>query len=393
MTDPKSAGFSTRSIHAGEVPDFRDGSSADVVVPIHLSTTFARQKVESPHEFEYSRSLNPTRKALEEKYASIEKAKYGLAFASGLAAQTTLLFSLLKSGDHIIASDDLYGGSKRLFDHVLAPFHITASYVDLTIAENIRHHIQPNTRMIWLESVTNPLLKVCDVTALSRIGNESGIITVVDNTFPTPCFFNPLEAGASISLHSSTKYMAGHSDVISGAIMLSDDALYEKIHYNQNAMGGIASPFDSYLILRGIKTLSARMVMHNLNAMEIAKFLENHSKINRVIYPGLSSHPQHVRSLKFFRGFGGMITFELKGTAAETKTFLESLKIFTIAESLGGVESLVELPSIMTHASMSKEDRQKVGITDNMIRMSVGIEDLDDLIDDLKSALNEEVKN
>ena len=388
MTDPKSAGFSTLSIHAGEAPDFREGSSADVVVPIHLSTTFARQHVENPaSEYEYSRSLNPTRKALEEKYASIEKAKYGMAFASGLAAQTTLLFSVLKSGDHIIASDDLYGGSKRLFDHVLAPFNITTSYVDLTLAENIRHHIQPNTRMIWLESVTNPLLKVCDVTALSRIGNESGIITVVDNTFPTPFFFNPLEAGATVVLHSSTKYMAGHSDVVSGAIMLSDDELYEKIHYNQNAMGGIASPFDSYLILRGIKTLSARMVMHNLNAMEIAKFLENHTKINRVIYPGLTSHPQHVRSLKLFRGFGGMITLELKGTADDTKRFLERLRIFTIAESLGGVESLVELPSIMTHASISKEERLKVGITDNTIRMSVGIEDLDDLIEDLRKAL------
>jgi cystathionine gamma-lyase len=388
MTDPKSAGFSTRSIHAGEVPDFREGSSADVVVPIHLSTTFARQHIDNhTSEFEYSRSLNPTRKALEEKYAAIEMAKYGMAFASGLAAQTTLLFSLLKSGDHIIASDDLYGGSKRLFDHVLAPFNISASYVDLTIAENIRHYIRPNTRIIWLESVTNPLLKVCDVTALSKIGNESGIITVVDNTFTTPYFFNPLAAGATISLHSSTKYMAGHSDVVSGAIMLSDDDIYEKIHYNQNAMGGIASPFDSYLILRGIKTLSARMVMHNLNAMEIAKFLQNHTKIGRVIYPGLTSHSQHVRSLKLFRGFGGMITFELKGSMEDTKKFLESLKVFTIAESLGGVESLVELPSIMTHASLSREERLKVGITDNMIRMSVGIEDLDDLIADLRSAL------
>jgi cystathionine gamma-lyase len=388
MADIKKSGFSTRSIHAGEVPDFREGSSADVVVPIHLSTTFARRYVETPaSEFEYSRSLNPTRKALEEKYASIEKAKYGLAFSSGLAAQTTLLFSVLKSGDHIIASDDLYGGSKRLFDHVLAPFSITTSYVDLTLAENIRKHIQPNTRMIWLESVTNPLLKVVDVPSLSKIANEAGIITVVDNTFPTPYFFNPLEAGATISLHSSTKYLAGHSDVVSGAIMLSDDEVYEKIKYNQNAMGGIASPFDSYLILRGIKTLSARMVMHNLNAMEVAKFLENHSAIGRVIYPGLTSHPQHVRSLKLFRGFGGMITFELKGSAEDTKKFLEKLTVFTIAESLGGVESLVELPAIMTHASISREERQSVGITDNMIRMSVGIEDLDDLIGDLRTAL------
>jgi cystathionine gamma-lyase len=241
--------------------------------------------------------------------------------------------------------------------------------------------------MIWLESVTNPLLKVCDVAALSRIGKESGIITVVDNTFPTPYFFNPLEAGADVSLHSSTKYLAGHSDVVSGAIMLSDDALYEKIKYNQNAMGAIASPFDSYLILRGIKTLAARMEMHNLHAMEVARFLENHTRISRVIYPGLVSHPQHVRSLKLFRGFGGMITFELKGTTEETKKFLENLKVFTIAESLGGVESLVELPSIMTHASISKEDRLKVGITDTMIRMSVGIEDLEDLIEDLKTAL------
>jgi cystathionine gamma-lyase len=390
MKKQSSAGFSTRSIHAGEVPDFREGSSADVVVPIHLSTTFARQVVETPAgEFEYSRSSNPTRKALEEKYAAIEKAKYGLAFASGLAAQSTLLLSVLKSGDHIIASDDLYGGSKRLFDKVLAPFNITASYVDLTLAENIRHHIRPETKMIWMESMTNPLLKICDIAGIAKIANEVGIITVVDNTFTTPYFFNPLTVGVSVSLHSSTKYMAGHSDVVSGALMLSDDELYEKIKFNQNAVGAIASPFDSYLILRGIKTLSARMVMHNLNAMEIAKFLENHSGINRVIYAGLTSHPQHVRSLKLFRGFGGMITFELKGDPSETKRFLERLHVFTIAESLGGVESLVELPAIMTHASLSKEERMQVGITDTMIRMSVGIEDLDDLITDLKSALSQ----
>ncbi len=381
-------GFSTRSIHAGEVPDFREGSSADVVVPIHLSTTYARNIVESPaSEFEYSRSSNPTRKALEEKYASIEKASYGLAFASGLAAQSTLLLTVLKSGDHIIASDDLYGGSKRLFDQVLAPFNITASYVDLTLAENIKQHIRPETRLIWMESVTNPLLKICDIAGIARLANEAGIVTVVDNTFMTPYFFNPLSVGVTVSLHSSTKYMAGHSDVVSGAVMLSDEVLYQKLKFNQNAIGAIASPFDSYLILRGIKTLSARMVMHNLNAMEVAKFLENHTKISRVLYPGLASHPQHVRSLKFFRGFGGMITFEVKGDQAETKRFLENLEVFTIAESLGGVESLVELPAIMTHASLTAEERLKVGITDTTIRMSVGIEDLDDLINDLKRAL------
>jgi cystathionine gamma-lyase len=387
MKDPKSAGFSTRSVHAGEKPDFREGSSRDVVVPIHLSTTFARNKIESHGDFEYSRSLNPTRKALEDKYAAIEKARYGLAFASGLAAQSTLLFTVLKAGDHIIASDDLYGGSKRLFDHVLAPFNITTSYVDLTRAENIRSHIRPDTRIIWLESVTNPLLKICDVKALSGIGRETGTITVVDNTFPTPCLFNPLEWGATISLHSATKYLAGHSDIVSGAIMLSDDDLYEKLRYNQNAIGAIASPFDSYLILRGIKTLAARMEKHNSNALAVARFLEGHPRVNRVIYPGLPSHPQHGLAGKMFRGSGGMITFELKGSAGETKQFLEKLEVFTIAESLGGVESLVELPSIMTHASISREERLKVGITETLIRMSVGIEDLADQLEDLRTAL------
>jgi len=389
MTTKKNYGFSTNSIHRGEEPDFSEGSSGEVTVPIHLSSTFARREVDKPTGgYEYSRTLNPTRKALEEKLASLENAKYGLAFSSGLAAQSTLLLSLLKSGDHVVAFDDLYGGAKRLFNNVFSRFDIKTSYVNLVKTDSLISNIKNNTKLIWLESPTNPLLKLCDIAAVSKIAHENNILVVVDNTFLSPYFQNPLELGADIVIHSSTKYLAGHSDVVSGSIMLSDETLYEKIKYNQNAIGAIASPFDSYLVLRGIKTLSVRMEKHQENAIHIANYLEKHPKVKRVSYPGLNSHPQHLLAKHQAKGYGGMITFELNGDIQTARQFLENLKLISVAESLGGVESLIEQPAVMTHSSLTQSAREKIGITDTLIRFSVGIEDVDDLIDDLQQSFN-----
>lgn len=389
MGNIKPYGFATKAVHAGEEPNFSAGSAGDVVIPIHLSTTFARKKVDEPTlGYEYTRSLNPTRKALETKLAAIEKADYALAFASGLAAETTLLLSLIKPGDHIIAFDDLYGGTKRLFNQVLADFNFEVSFVDASNPHNIQKAIKPGTRLVWIETPTNPLLKLCDIRAVAKITKAHQLILVVDNTFLSPYFQNPIELGADVVVHSSTKYIGGHSDVLGGSIMLSDKGLYEKIQYCQNAIGAVLSPFDSYLTMRGIKTLELRMQRHNHNALHIATFLEQHPKVKKVIYPGLASHPQHELAKEQASGFGGVLSFELDGTIHEAKTFLENLNLFALAESLGGVESLIELPSVMTHASVPKETREKIGISDSLIRVSVGIEDYQDLIIDLQQALD-----
>jgi len=381
-------GFATNAIHVGEEPNFSEGSAGDVVSPIHLSTTFARKKVDEPTlGYDYTRSLNPTRKALEEKLAALENANYGLAFSSGLAAESTILLSLLKPGDHIIAFDDLYGGTKRIFNKVFEGYNFEIDYVDASIAENVEKAVQKNTRLVWIESPSNPLLKLSDIKAVSAITRKHNLILIVDNTFLSPYFQNPLDLGADIVVHSSTKYIGGHSDVLGGSVMLSNPALYEKLKYYQNAVGAVLPPFDSYLTMRGIKTLQLRMQRHNQNAIEIAEFLEKHPKINKVIYPGLQSHPQHQLAKQQTSGFGGIISFEIKGTINDAKAFLERLTLFALAESLGGVESLIELPAVMTHASVSKESREKIGITDTLIRVSVGIEDSKDLINDLKKAL------
>jgi cystathionine gamma-lyase len=382
--------FATKAIHVGEEPNFSDGATGDVVVPIHLSTTFARKKVTEPTAgYDYTRSLNPTRKALESKLASLENAKYGLAFSSGLAAETTLVLALLKQGDHIVAFDDLYGGTKRLFNHVIINYGIEITYVDATNAKNVSKAIQPNTRLGWIESPSNPLLKLCDIKAVAAIAHKHKLILVVDNTFLSPYFQNPLDLGADIVLHSSTKYIGGHSDVLGGSIMLSNEALYEKIKYQQNATGAVLAPFDSYLTIRGIKTLELRMQRHHQNALLIAAFLEQHPKVNKVIYPGLESHPQHQLAKKQTTGSGGVISFEIAGNIDDATRFLERLTLFALAESLGGVESLIELPALMTHASVSKESREKIGITDTLIRISIGIEDSKDLINDLKHGFND----
>lgn len=380
--------FETKAIHIGEEPNLKEGGTGDVVIPIHLSTTFARKEVDKPTcGYEYSRTGNPTRNALEKRLASLEHAKFALAFASGMAAETIICLTLLKSGDHVVVFDDLYGGTKRLFNKVFSQnYKIEFSYVDAVDIENVKNVIKSNTKLIWLESPTNPLMKLCDIKAISEIAREQNIIVVVDNTFMSSYFQKPLLLGADIIVHSTTKYLNGHSDSIGGAIMLSDKEIYNKLKFNQNTIGSILSPFDSFLVLRGIKTLAIRMREHEKNAIKIAEYLESSPKVKKVIYPGLKNHPQHELVKKQMSGFGGMLSFEIIGTLKEAKTFLENLKIFSLAESLGGVESLIEHPASMTHVSISKEEREKVGITDSLIRVSVGIENVTDLIEDIDNS-------
>lgn len=382
--------FETRAIHSGESPNLKDGGSGDVAMPIHLASTFARADIDVPTAgYEYSRSGNPTRNALEQRLAALENARYGLAFASGLAAETTVVLSLLKSGDHIVAFDDLYGGTRRLFTRVFDErFDVKISYVDARDPQAVAGAIRENTRLVWLETPTNPLLKLCDIAAISEIAHrKKNLIVAVDNTFMSPFLQNPLALGADIVMHSTTKYLNGHSDAIGGALMLSDDELYEKLKFTQNAAGSIPSPFDSYLLLRGTKTLAVRMRAHQDNAMRIARYLSEHEKVGRVIYPGLESHPQHELAKRQARGFGGMLSFEVKADMERAKRFVEKLQFFALAESLGGVESLVELPSVMTHASVPPEERAKIGLADGLVRISVGIENIDDLLADLQQAL------
>ena len=382
--------FTTKSIHIGEEPDFKEGATGDVIAPIHLSTTFARDEVENPTAgYEYSRSLNPTRNAVQQKLAAIENANFGLAFSSGLAAETSVLIALLKSGDHVIATDDLYGGTQRLFRKVFqANYAIRFSFVDTSVSEKLEKAITPATKLIWIESPTNPLLKLSDIAKIAKIAKDKGITLVVDNTFMSPYFQNPLDLGADIVLHSTSKYINGHSDSIGGAVMLNDKLLFEKIRFIQNSVGAIMSPFDSYIVLRGIKTLSMRMEQHAANSRKIAEFLAQHNKVKKVIYPGLKSHPQYELAKKQMKGFGGMMSVELKGDINSTKNFIRNLHYFSLAESLGGVESLIELPALMTHGSVPAEDRLKLGLSDTLIRISVGVEDVEDLISDLESALS-----
>ena len=382
----KDFSFDTRAIHIGEMAEFLEGSKNEVVAPIYLSSTYARKEVKNPGFFQYSRSQNPTRFALEQRYASLEKTTYGLGFASGLAAEATLMFALLKPGDHIIGFDDLYGGTKRLFHQWEEKYSLEVSLVDATQVSNVEAAIRPETKLIWLESPTNPLLKVCDIQAISDLARKYNLLVVVDNTFLSPYFQNPAELGADIVVHSITKYIAGHSDVIGGAIMLNDKVLYEKLKFSQNALGVVPSPFDCYLVLRGLKTLSMRMEKHQSNALAIATWLESHPKVAKVYYPGLKSHPQYETGLRQATGFGGMISFEIKGGEKEAVTLLESLQLFTLAESLGGVESLIEHPALMTHASITARERAEAGISDSLVRVSIGCEDKRDLMADLEQA-------
>lgn len=379
-------GFGTKAVHSGEEPDF--SSSGDVVVPIHLSATFARTDAEKPTGgLEYSRTGNPTRQALEKRLASLENAKHALAFSSGMAAETTLMLSVLKKGDHVVAGDDLYGGTVRLFESTLKKFGVSFTYVDTRTPSAVKKALRQNTRMVWLESPTNPLMRIGDIRAIARLGNRASAITVVDNTFASPFLQTPLDLGATVVVHSTTKYIGGHSDVVGGALMLSDRKVFESVKFNQNALGAVPSPFDCFLVLRGSKTLHLRMQKHTENATRIAEFLGRHPRFSAVHYPGLKSHPQYSLAKKQMRLPGGMLSAEMKGGMAAVKKFLGKLRIFSVAESLGGVESLVEHPSTMTHASLSSERRNELGIGEGLVRFSVGIEDPEDLIADLKGAL------
>jgi cystathionine gamma-synthase/cystathionine gamma-lyase len=356
-------------------------------VPVFQTSTYEQEAIGKHKGFEYSRTGNPTRKALEDSLASLENGKYGLAFASGVAA-TTAVLSILKSGDHIVSGNDIYGGTYRLFEKVFKKWGLKVSYADVGNIESFKKAIKKNTKLIWIETPTNPLLKIIDIKQLAEIAHSKNVLLAVDNTFASPYFQRPLELGADIVVHSTTKYLAGHSDIIGGAVITSADKLYKDIKFYQNAAGAVPGVWDSWLVLRGIKTLGVRMREHEANALAIASFLENHKKVDRVFYPGLESHPQFAIAKKQMGGYSGIVSFEIKGGFGAVKQFISRLKVFSLAESLGGVESLVCYPPLMTHASFSRQERLKRGIKDNLIRLSVGIEHIDDLKNDIKNALD-----
>ncbi len=375
-------GFSTRAIHAGQSPDPSTGA---IMTPVYLTSTYVQESPGVHKGWEYSRTHNPTRRAFENCLASLEGGSHGFAFASGCAATTTVLH-LLQAGDHVIAGDDMYGGTFRLFERILKHHGTDFSYVDLTNPDNFAKAIKPNTRMVWLETPTNPTLKLVDIKKIATEAKKHGILVAVDNTFMSPYFQRPLLLGADIVVHSVTKYIGGHSDVVGGAAVTNRADLAEKLQFLTNSMGGIQAAFDAFLCLRSLKTLPLRMKAHEANAMAIAKFLEAHPKVEKVVYPGLASHPQHALAKEQMTGMGGMITFFIKGGMDSARKFLENVNVFALAESLGGVESLIEHPAIMTHASVPAENRKALGIDDSLIRLSVGVEDLEDLIADLKNA-------
>lgn len=377
-------GFETRAIHVGQSPEPRTGA---VIVPIYQTSTFAQPSPGEHLGHEYTRTSNPTRDALQDCLASLEGGSDGLCFSSGLAA-TNAVLATLSAGDHVVAMDDMYGGTFRLFDKVWKRHGISFSYVDLRDVDAFEAAIQPNTRLLWLETPTNPMLKLVDIAALAERAHARGVLVAADNTFATPWLQRPLTLGADLVVHSTTKYIGGHSDVVGGAIVTRTPELAEQLAFVQNASGGTPGPFDSWLTLRGLKTLALRMDRHSDNAMAIARHLEADERIEKVIYPGLASHPQHALAARQMRGYGGMVTVVLRGGLEKARTFLEHVKVFTLAESLGGVESLIEHPAIMTHASVPKERREALGISDGLTRLSVGIEGLDDLLADLDEALD-----
>jgi cystathionine gamma-lyase len=383
---PNRPHFGTRVIHAGQSPDPSTGA---VMPPIYATSTYVQESPGVHKGYEYSRSQNPTRMAYERCIADLESGTAGFAFASGMAATATIL-ELLDSGSHVVAIDDLYGGSYRLFENVRRDSAgLTFSFVDLTAPDALEAAIRPETRMIWVESPTNPLLKVVDLEAIARLGRARGILTCCDNTFATPWIQRPLELGFDLVMHSATKYLNGHSDMVGGVAVVGDrPETRERLGYLQNAVGGIQGPFDSFLALRGLKTLALRMERHCSNAEAVARFLEDHPKIERVYYPGLESHPQHVLAGQQMRAFGGMVTAVIAGGLDAARRFLERVDFFALAESLGGVESLIEHPAIMTHASLPEDKREELGISDGLVRLSVGVENVDDLISDLAQALN-----
>ena len=372
-------GFDTLCIHGGQHADPLTGA---VMSPIVLSTTFAQNGPGEHKGYDYGRAGNPTRDALEACLASLENGKSAIAFGSGCAATTSILM-LLKAGDHVIVGDDVYGGTFRIFDRVMKQFGLDATFLDLTDPAKVKAAIRPNTRMIWAETPSNPMLKIFDIAQLAEIAKGASLLLSVDNTFATPALQKPLDLGASIVVHSATKYLNGHSDVVSGIAATNDAELAERLHFVQKAVGGVPSPFDCYLVLRGLKTLAIRMERHVATAQKLAAYLVSHAQVERVHYPGLETHPGYAIAQKQMKGPGGMVSFDLRGGLPAARAFLESTQLFTCAESLGGVESLAEHPAIMTHASVPAEARRALGIADGLIRLSVGIEDAGDLQADL----------
>ncbi|MEY2481271.1 MAG: cystathionine gamma-lyase [Verrucomicrobiota bacterium] len=377
--------IATRVIHAGQEPDPSTGA---IMTPIYATSTYVQESPGKHTGYDYSRSINPTRSAYERCIADLESGTRGFAFASGMAAMATLL-DLLESGSHIVASDDLYGGTFRLFERVRrASANLDFTFVDLTDAKNLESAMRPNTRMVWIETPSNPLLKIIDLREIAKIARAHNALSISDNTFASPWIQRPIEFGFDIVVHSATKYLNGHSDMVGGAVVVGDNKeLGDKILFLQNAVGAIAGPFDSFLALRGLKTLALRMERHCTNALEIARWLQDEPKVKSVSYPGLKSHQQHDLAREQMRAFGGMITIVLKTGIAGTRRFLENTHLFSLAESLGGVESLINHPALMTHGSVPPEKREQLGISDSLVRLSVGVEDVRDLIDDLSVAL------
>lgn len=385
MTGGKNRAFSTRCIHGGQQHDPTTGA---VNVPIYQTSTYAQAAPGEHKGYVYARGHNPTRHAFERAMADLEDGIAGFGFGSGMAAMDAIL-DLLPANAHMIASDDLYGGSYRLFERVRkGTTGLTVTYVDMSDVKNVSDAIKPETKMIWVETPTNPLLKLTDIAAVAAVAKKHSLLSVIDNTFATPALQRPLTLGIDIVVHSATKYIGGHSDVIGGVVVVNNQDLADKLKFIQNATGGILGPFDSFLALRGVKTLDVRMERHCTSGLKVAAWLEKHPKIEKVFYPGLPSHPQHALAKKQMAGFGGMITAVIKGDLESSRRMLSACKVFTLAESLGGVESLIEHPAIMTHASIPKEQREALGISDGLIRLSIGIESADDLISDLDEALS-----
>jgi len=374
----------TKVVHAGVEPDPRTGA---IMTPIFQTSTYVQEAPNEHKGWDYSRAGNPTRDALETAFAALEGAKYGLAFSSGLAAEQAII-QILNPGDHVLVCDDVYGGTGRLFRRLFAKYGLEFEFIDMTKMEHIAKAIKPSTRMIWVETPTNPLLKVIDIAATAKLAKQAKALLVVDNTFASPIYQSPFELGADIVMHSTTKYIGGHSDIIGGAVMINDPKLHEEIRFVQFAAGAVPGPFECFLLLRSVKTLAVRMQKHSENAMEVAQFLSQHKKVESVFFPGLPSHPQHELAKKQMRGFSGMVSFNLKGSYEQVVTTLQKMKVFSLAESLGGVESLVNHPEKMTHASVPEAMRKHLGIGPNLIRLSCGIEGTRDIIADLEQALS-----
>lgn len=377
--------FGTKAIHAGQEPDPTTGA---VMTPIYQTSTYWQKSPGDNKGYEYSRGTNPTRKALEDCLAALENGKFGLAFSSGMGA-TDAVMKMLRPGDEVITGDDLYGGSYRMFTKLYAPYGIKFHFINFSNPENIRQYINEKTKLIWVETPTNPTMQIVDIEAVAKIAKEKNVLLAVDNTFASPYLQTPLDLGADIVMHSVTKYLGGHSDVVMGALIVNDEKLYKDLFFIYNATGATPGPQDSFLVLRGIKTLHLRMKAHCENGRQIAAFLKDHPKVDKVYWPGFPDHPNYEIAKKQMRDFGGMISFTLKeASLEETFRVASAFKVFTLAESLGGVESLVNHPVTMTHASIPKEDRDKVGVTDNLLRLSVGVEDIEDLLEDLKQVLS-----